>query len=180
MNSYISMLRGINVSGQKKIKMEALKKSYESLNFQNVQTYIQSGNVVFQSNELDIKELTQLISSRIKQDFGFDVPLLVFTAEAYKKIIIENPFIQDETIDIKHLHVTFLSDLPIYNDLSLVENKIQQNESILLINKAIYIHAPNGYGQTKLTNNLLESKLKVSATTRNWKTCLKLLEMVES
>src|SRR5690606_21193390 len=177
MTTYISFLQGINVSGQKTIKMDALKQSYLSLGFQNVETYIQSGNVIFSSNEVDVKELAKQISNRIQHDFGFDVPVLVISAESFETIITDNPLLQDK--EVTHFHVTFLSDSPVESDFELIKSKVEGNELIQLKNNTLYLYLPNGYGRTKLNNNFIESKLKVSATTRNWKTCLKLLEMVQ-
>ena len=92
MATFISLLRGINVSGQKKIKMDELKKLYDSLGFKKVQTYIQSGNVVFECHDASIPKITERIKKKIKESFGFDVIVLIRTKEEFKKITRNNPF----------------------------------------------------------------------------------------
>ena len=177
MKYFISILRGINVSGQKLIKMEALQKLYETLGFHNITTYVQSGNVIFASNEIDFRELEQKISRQIENDFGFDVPVIVLTIDKLKDVIENNPFLKDPNKDHSFLHVTFLSSPADNYDLKTIEDKKQSGEEIFFSDNAVYLYCPNGYGKTKLTNNLLEAKLKVAATTRNWKTANKLLSL---
>lgn len=184
MKTYISILRGINVSGHKVIKMVALKDMYERLNCTNIQTYIQSGNVVFQHENSDTASLAQRISDKILQHFGFEVPVIVMDIEKLKRIVADNPFIADPDKDISFLHVTFLSSPPemslIYN-LKMYESiKSPGKDEYVLSSAAIYLYCPNGYGRTKLTNTFFENKLKVTATTRNWRTSLELLEIANS
>lgn len=177
MKTYISILRGINVSGQKLIKMDALKKAYERLGFQNVTTYVQSGNVIFNVSDPEPEQLEQMIYRRIEKVFGFEVPVIVLTAEKLKQIVDNNPFISDPDIDPAFLHVTFLlSKSGKYNSREIEEKK-QDGEEISFTNEAVYLYCPNGYGRTKLNNNFLESRLKVIATTRNWKTTNELLKI---
>ena len=97
MATYISILRGINVSGKKLIKMDALKAMYEQLGFQNAITYVQSGNVVFSSEIEDSKELEQLIKTKIKEVFDFEVPIIVLTKDELAEIVANNPFSKDAT-----------------------------------------------------------------------------------
>lgn len=177
MKTYISILRGINVSGQKLIKMDALKKAYENMGFRNVITYVQSGNVIFSASENESEKLEQMIYSRIVKDFGFEVPVIVLTAEKLKEVVDNNPFGCDPDKDPAFLHVTFLSSKPGKYNSSAIEEKKQGGEEISFTDEVIYIYCPNGYGRTKLNNNFLESKLKVTATTRNWKTTNELLKM---
>ena len=177
MTTYISILRGINVSGQKLIKMDALKKMYENLKLENVRTYVQSGNVIFSSRETDLKKLENKISQQIEKDFGFLVPVIVLTAEALQYVIEHNPFAKGTTKDIAFLHVTFLADQPKEFDKKSIEDKRLEGEEIQFSKNAIYLYCPNGYGNTKLNNNFLESRLKVKATTRNWKTTNELLKI---
>lgn len=176
MNTYISMLRGINVSGHNKIKMEELKKLYETLGFSNVQTYIQSGNVVFKSSDTNISKLTGKIEKRIKRVFGFDVPVLIRTKNDFRKLIQNTPFIKK---DISKLHVTFLSDTPSQLPIDEIKKIKDELEEFFISDKEIYVFCPNGYGRTKLNNNFFEKKVGVSVTTRNWKTVNKLLEMTK-
>lgn len=177
MTTYISILRGINVSGQKLIKMDALKKMYQQLNFENIQTYVQSGNVIFSGKEEAPKILENLISSQIEEEFGFKVPVIVLDVKALKAIIENNPFINEGLKETAFLHITFLADIPADFDKEKIIEKKQPNEEIAFTTNAIYLYCPNGYGKTKLTNNFLERKLKVQATTRNWKTTNQLLKL---
>lgn len=174
MNTYIAILRGINVSGAKTIKMEALRLTFQKQGFENVTTYIQSGNVVFSTTATS--QLTAQIAESIKTDFGFEVPVIVLSCEELKTIIGNNP-LNDGTRDPGFFHITFLAEKPAAFNFSEIEAKKQGEEEIVISEKAVYLFCPHGYGKTKLTNTFLESKLKVAATTRNWKTCGELLRM---
>ena len=176
-NTYISLLRGINVSGQKKIRMEELKELYESLGYSSVTTYIQSGNVVFDACG---RGLDGQIEASIKNHFGYSVPVLVRGKEEFRTILDNNPFINDRNEDISSLHVVFLSQQP---DPAVLE-KLAQVESgadeYYVKGSEIYLYCPNGYGRTKLSNTVIEKKLQLKATTRNWKTVNKLYEIALS
>lgn len=179
MTRYISILRGINVSGHKLIKMDALKSMYENLGFSNVASYVQSGNLVFTEKNTDPNILEQKISDQIKKDFGFDVPVIILTADKLKQIIDNNPFLNDSDKDESFLHITFLSSVPNNNnEFETIEDKAQNGEEIVLSGDVVYLYCPNGYGNTKLSNNFLETKLKVKATTRNWKTTNELYKIL--
>ncbi|HEY6976364.1 MAG TPA: DUF1697 domain-containing protein [Chitinophagaceae bacterium] len=181
MTTYISILRGINVSGQKLIKMDALRKSYEKLGFHNVSTYVQSGNVIFMGKDgFELNKLGQKISRQIEKDFGFDVPVIVLSIDKLKQIIDNNPFLKDPGKEQTFLHVTFLSSKPDKYDYKTIEEKKQNGEEVFFADNAVYLYCPNGYGNTKLSNSFLETKLKVGATTRNWKTTNELLKMAQT
>jgi uncharacterized protein (DUF1697 family) len=175
--TYFALLRGINVSGSNLIKMDALKKSMESLGFLNVRTYIQSGNILFDFENAAILNLAKVITEKIAQDFGLQVPVLVKTIDEWEIAINENPFLPEHAQSIELLHLTFLDNHP---DESLVQKILSVqcgNDQWMIIKDRIYLHCPQGYGNTKFTNTFFENKLKVRATTRNWKTVLKLKEM---
>ena len=172
MHTYISILRGINVSGQKKIIMTDLVKLYEDLGFTDVKTYIQSGNVVFNSTKkVSNSLLVKQIETKINEIYGFLVPVIIRTVDDLSKIIASNPF-KNETSE--NLYITFLSNLPNSNHL---ENLTELNyllDEFIVIEKEIYLNV-SSYGTTKLSNSFFENKLKVTATTRNWNTVNKLL-----
>ncbi len=174
MQNYISLLRGINVSGRKLIKMDALRKSYESIGFNQVHSYLQSGNVLFRAESADTDEMQQRISRQIEKDFGFSVAILVLGTEELHKIIEGNPFSRDKEKDTAFFYVSFLSAVPQKIDYNSIEAKKLSGEEIIIAGKVIYFYCPKGYGQTKLNNNFLEAKCGVAATTRNWKTTLAL------
>src|SRR5690554_5437394 len=143
MTTYISILRGINVSGQKLIKMDTLKKMYEKLNFQNVQTYVQSGNVIFSAKEKDTKALEKIISSQIEKEFGFDVPVIVLNAKTLESVIENNPFGKDNLKEAAFLHVTFLADNPSEFDIDKIAEKKQPSEEVAITPNAVYLYCPN-------------------------------------
>jgi len=179
MRVYISILRGINVSGHKLVKMDALRELYESLGFQNVTTYKQSGNVVFIAIDSEVNKLEQIISKQIEKDFGIFVPVIVLTIDRLEEIVDNNPFLKDSSKDVAFLHATFLASQPLNYNQKEIEAKRQNGEDIVFTDNVVYLYCPNGYGRTKLTNNFLETKLKVSATTRNWKTTSELLAIAQ-
>jgi uncharacterized protein (DUF1697 family) len=179
MTSYIHVLRGINVSGQRIIKMDQLRKMYENLGFRNVKTYLQSGNVVFQGNDIELAEMEKLISGQIAADFGFQVPVIALTVNRLKKIIAENPFPSDTHKDQGFMHVTFLSAAPSDFNINKIDEKKQIGEEVSLSENAVFLYCPHGYGKTRLSNNFLEVTLHVTATTRNWRTVTELLQMAE-
>ncbi|TCK83387.1 DUF1697 domain-containing protein [Albibacterium bauzanense] len=179
MQVYISILRGINVSGHNLVKMDALHRSYESLGFQNVTTYKQSGNMVFTAEDSEINELEKIISEQIEKDFGFVVSVIVLTIDRLKEIVDNNPFLKDSSKDVAFLHATFLGSKPLSYNQKDIEEKKQDGEDIDYADNVVYLYCPNGYGRTKLSNNFLETKLKVIATTRNWKTTSELLTIAQ-
>jgi uncharacterized protein (DUF1697 family) len=179
MATYISILRGINVSGSKVIKMDALRKTFEALGFKNVQTYIQSGNIVFQCKQSKTESLEKKIHQQIETTFGFDVATMVLEVDYLKTIIKKNPFIKDKSKDVARMHVTFLSAIPTKELHDKIKMGDYKEDEFILIGKAIYLHVPISYGNSKLSNNFFENKLKVAATTRNWKTVNELLRMAE-
>jgi uncharacterized protein (DUF1697 family) len=177
MNTFISMLRGINVSGQKKIRMVELQLLYESLDLLNVKTYVQSGNVVFDSAEQDAAKVAGLIGTKIEQVFGCSVPVLIRGTNDFQRIVNGNPFLIERNEDPTKLHVTFLYDPPSESKLSGLEIPNNETGEFFVGEQEIFLFCPDGYGKTKLSNNFFERKLGVSATTRNWKTVNALLEM---
>lgn len=179
MSRYISLLRGINVSGQKKIKMVELKDMYESLGFVDVETYIQSGNVVFSTKGASETLLTKKIEQAIHKTFGFDVPVFVITQKDLQKAMKQAPFTKNEKETLGNkIFITFLKDIPTKADLALLEPAKADSESYTAKGDVIYFSFPNGAGKTKLTNSFVEQKLKTTATTRNWNTIETLHSMI--
>ena len=177
MQTYIALLRGINVSGQKMIKMADLKSLLEKQSFSNIQTYLQSGNVVLESNLEDKHEISSIIQSAINQSYGFDVPTLVLTTTELEMIVHHPPFLQQDELNPAYFHVTFLGSHPKDIDEEVISAKRSATEQISFSPQAIYLYCPDGYGKTKLHNGFLEKQTKVIATTRNWKTCLQLMKL---
>lgn len=174
MTTYISMLRGINVSGQKRVRMAELRSLYKSLGLENVRTYLQSGNVVFESEEENAEKLANTLEDQIETSYGFSVPVLVRSAEDFQRVIESHPFRDEEPVRVL---VTFLYEAPEQaklDELSKYEDKVDKFE---IGEHEIFLFCPGGYGKTKLSNTFFEKKLGVAATTRNWKTVNKLYEM---
>jgi uncharacterized protein (DUF1697 family) len=180
MTKFIVLLRGINVSGQKQIKMPALKLLFEEKGFSGVETYIQSGNVIFSGKEKSSEKFEQKISSAIKKKFGFDVQVIVLTPEEIEYVLNNNPFFKKQKTNPDSVYVTFLSEEPSSIHVKKLREVNYNPEEYFIDGKTIYVFLPNGYGRAKLNNNFFESKLKILATTRNWKTVNKLFELSES
>lgn len=180
MITYVSFLRGINVSGQNKIKMDDLKNLFESLNFKNVRTYIQSGNVVFEDESIDCDILARLIEEKIQKDLGLVVSVIMRNQQQLKIILQNNPFLKNENKEVSALYVTFLAALPNDRIIEKISEKDTVPDEFRLMGQEIYLFCPDGYGRTKLNNSFFERKLKLKTTTRNWRTLNELNAMVNS
>jgi len=175
---FISLLRGINVSGQKSIKMDSLRALYQTLGFTNIKSYIQSGNLIFDAPHNDPPKIITAIEKAIEREFGFSVPVQLRTPLDLTSIIDHNPFAEfTEEANGTRVLVTFLAESPAPDKVELLQEYVSQPEKLTVLDRHVYLHCPNGYGISKLSNTFLESKLAVPATTRNWKTILKLHEM---
>ena len=172
MKTYIALLRGINVGGHKKLKMADLKLMMEDMGFQNVSTYIQSGNVVFSSEDAD--GLEGLISKEIEGRFGWEVPVMVKTADAIAQILKDCPFEGTKKVEA---YFMLLASQPETKLMEAVREISYPNEEFVLTTECVYIYFGNGYGNAKLNNTFFEKKLKVAATTRNYRTLTKLVEL---
>lgn len=180
MPKYISLLRGINVGGHKKIKMVELKAAYEELGLEAVKTYIQSGNVLFDSEELDTNKLCQTIQKGIADKWGFEVTVWVISPTDWATYLKNNPFLAQKDIDTSKLHLTVLKASPDLELLTAIKGFESGADEFKCVENIIYLHCPNGQAKTKLTNNFFERKLKLNATTRNWRSSNKLLELSNS
>lgn len=174
MNQFIVLLRGINVSGQKLIKMADLRESLSKAGFEAVQTYIQSGNIILETKESGAEVVEQQVKELILNDFGFDVKVMVTTADYLKQSVAQNPFPE---ADIKRLALAIMDSQPLPERIALLGDVDKGSEEFMIDGLNIYLHAPDGFGKAKLHNNLFESKLKVNATTRNWNTINKLIDL---
>lgn len=179
MKTYVSILRGINVSGHNMIKMDGLKKLYTGSGFADVQTYIQSGNVIFRSKALECSRLENKIAEKIHEEFGYKVPVMVLELEEMKKIANDNPYARDKSKDPSFFHISFLSTVPGKEVVGKIDRTLYLPDEFCWKGRAIYLYIPGGYGRTKLNNGLFEGKLKLTATTRNWKTVNELIRMAE-
>jgi len=171
----VALLRGINVSGRKTAPMTDVKRAFESLGFENVRTYAQSGNVIFDCRRAEKTRMAARVEEKLRETFGFSTDVLIRTQRELETIIDNNPLIDSAGVRPDKLYVTFLSDAPDETVASTLDIKLDQGEKFVIVGKEVYLYCPNGYARTKLNNAMFETKLKTAATTRNWKTTNKLL-----
>ncbi len=176
MPTHISLLRGINVGGHKKIPMADLKALYESLGFRAVTTYIQSGNVVFDADPTDAPTLITRIEAAIAAHFGFDVTVLMRSADDLQHILDNNPFPGAEA---KYLQVLFLSAAPAPGVAAALNVPVAEGEGWLLAGREIYLHYPDGSGRSKITGAFFERALGVAGSARNWNSVNALHELAQ-
>ncbi|UOB19300.1 DUF1697 domain-containing protein [Abyssalbus ytuae] len=177
MKTFILLLRGINVGGHKKIKMAELKKQLEGLKLKDVQTYIQSGNVVFKSEKNSIVALTGEIENMIKENYSFEAKALVLTKQKFEAIFNKNPYLSQKQNEQEKLYCTLFFQTPEKEKLDLLKLINTDGDEFIEGDNCLYFYYNNGYGKSKINNPVIENKIKVLATTRNWKTMTKLREM---
>ncbi len=175
--TYIAFLRGINVGGHRKMKMAAVKESFEKLGVSNVKTYLQSGNVVFQSEVTDTKDLEARLEQQLVQDFGFDVPVLIRQRHMLQQLLKDNPFANEE--NTKQLYFVLLKKLPGAAQISALKTLQFKHEKFYIKDLCVYLNFTQGYGTAKLNTNLIEQKLQVAATARNLRTLEKMIALAQ-
>jgi len=173
------LLRGINVGGHHKIKMDALRTLYESLGLQKPQTHLQSGNVIFRTQRRDLVLLAKQIENGIEKSFGFRVDVMVRTPSDLRSVIARNPFATRSGIDPSKLLVTFLAGNPAAEAREQLFKIKFDPEELRIDGRELYIYFPNGMARPKLSGTVIEKTLKTSGTGRNWNTVTKLLEIAE-
>jgi uncharacterized protein (DUF1697 family) len=167
---YISMLRGINVGGHKLIKMDKLRQSFEALGFEQVQTYIQSGNVVFKAGKVSTSGLSKRIEERILKDFGFSASVISRTSDELHQTIANNPFLNQPGTDPERLHIMFLSAAPAPAALKKLADLIAAPDLCRGLGREIHFYLPNGVSKSVLMKTPVDRILAVATTMRNWKT----------
>jgi uncharacterized protein (DUF1697 family) len=175
----ISMLRGVNVGGHNKIKMDALRELYQSLKLRDPQTYVQSGNVVFATDEKDLVALASRIQNGIERSYGFSPHVILRTTAELRAAIAKNPFAKRRGIEPSRLLVTFLAADPGHAIRDQVLKIKCDPEELRANGRELYIYFPNGMARPKLSFATLERTLKIPGTGRNWNSVTKLLEMAE-
>jgi uncharacterized protein (DUF1697 family) len=179
MTGFASLLRGINVGGNRKIRMDDLKALYESLGFKDVIPYIQSGNVVFHSDDTDVTRLRRYIEDGIEKQFGFHVDVIIRTSAELSEIIDKNPFQGQESKESNRVVVMFLATDPVSTAQGDIQKTYAGPEELHITGQEAYIYYPDGIGRSKLTNTFLEKKLQTRGTARNWNTVLRLQQMMQ-
>lgn len=178
MSKYIVLLRGINVGGYRKIKMNDLKKMFRAMGFKSVTTYIQSGNVVFDAQEQDKEKLAAQIGNQIEETFGFDVPVIIRTASDLEKNLEQFPFKVKE--DWRG-YITFLSGQPSNQQQEKLEALSSTIEMFRVGDRAVYIQVDKQTDKRPLfSSNFIQKKLDMPATNRNLRTVRKLLELAST
>jgi uncharacterized protein (DUF1697 family) len=174
---FVALLRGINVGGQKSVKMALLAELFRSMRFTSVDTYLQSGNVVFQALAANAQLLGQMIERTLLNKLGFEVKIILRTSDEIEQLIKANPLLRTAGEQQEKLHVTFLQVAP--SDTVLARFVLQKagDEAYDIKGKEVYLYCPNGYGKTKMSNQAIEKILKIPATTRNWNTVSALFAM---
>jgi len=178
--TYISLLRGINVTGHHIVPMAKLTSLYESFGLKSVRTYIQSGNVIFQSDGGSMESVRSRIERGVERSFGFPVTVLLRKPSDLQRIVRDSPFGSKRGVRPDRLYVTFLEAQPgpsLVSDLIPIAAKSE--DEYRLMGKEIFLHCPGGYGKTDLSNTFFEKHLKMKATTRNWNTVNRMIAIAD-
>jgi uncharacterized protein (DUF1697 family) len=178
MSIIISLLRGINVGGNKKIKMADLRDLYTALGFKTVKTLLQSGNAVFETDITELPQIKQTIEDGIQATFGFDVQIILRTPTELKTIVANAPFTDEQLNDPAKISIVYMDVIPEDEAVDDLRDSNTGNEEIYAKGHELYIFYANGKGKSKLNNTRIERKLKVTATARNWNTTNKILKLV--
>jgi len=173
--TFVALLRGINVGGKKKIAMAELRSLFSSLGFEDVVTYIQSGNAVFRSTDSDPDRVSAAIERKIAATLGIDLAVLLRTPAELEETAERNPYLA--RTGHSKLHVVFLDRAPAVTAAAELDPGRSPPDEFTLSGREIYLHLPNGAGRTKLTIDYFERRLGLRATARNWNTLLKLLAL---
>lgn len=173
----LALFRGINVAGHNIIKMAELKRLFETLGYNNVSTYIQSGNVVFSSSSKNTEKHKKAIETGVEETFGCKVSIFVYTFQELETAIEALPFTDSNGYDTSKSYISF-TDSKTTLDCSPLQSLLAKDDELACVGNVIYFYCPGQYGKTKMSNSGIEKKLKVSATTRNYNTALTLLNMM--
>ena len=176
MTRWLALLAGINVGGKTTVPMAELRKVFAELGFEQVQTYIQSGNVIFSAAGTEDR-LLAAIRPAMSTAFGWDIPVLLRTLPELDAVLAGNPYL-DRQDDPTKLLVTFLAAVPAPDRVKTLRRPAGETGELELVGREIYLHMPDGYGRTKLSNAYLAKALGVAATTRNWKSVAKLRDLL--
>lgn len=175
----ISMLRGVNVGAHHRMKMSDLRAVYESLGLKDLETYVQSGNVVFETSERNLASLRKRLEDAIETRFGFRAQVVFRTTTELRQTIAKNPFRERDGIEPSKLLVLFAIGGPSAEAREKVLKIKAELEELRMEGEEVYVYFPNGMGTSKLTPAMIEKALQLPGTGRNWNTVTKLLEIAE-
>jgi len=177
-NTWIALLRGINVGGRNRLPMQSLSQIIESAGCEQVTTYIQSGNVVFKANVDSADKFGEEIGRAIEKEHGFCPAVRLITADDLRAAVASNPY-PHAVSEPKSLHLSFLEHTPQKERISDVERLLTKTESLTVVGSLLYIHAPGGIARSRVANGI-DRALQVKTTARNWRTVMKLEELVST
>ncbi len=172
---YAAFLRGINVGGRTSIKMERLREVFREMGFENVKTYIQSGNVVFESDETDDEKLAAKIAAAVEKEF-FKTPVMVRSIDEIKDAVENNPFVGEEFED-RLFHLVFLAEKLSDEKAEMLLSNNRDTEKFAVRDREVYCLLRDGVADSLLGKKYIDNKLKTPATARNWRTINKILEL---
>jgi uncharacterized protein (DUF1697 family) len=170
MNTFISLLRGINVGGSKPVHMDTLAGVYIGLGFSHVRTYLQSGNVVFTAPLGDSARMASQIEAGVEAKFGFHAEVFIRQPQDFQGLLANNPFVHQAEVDPSRLHVSFLYKLPGAAAKSRLVIREGIPDKLAWGDMALYLYYPDGYARAKISTSYLEQALGVPLTNRNWNT----------
>jgi uncharacterized protein (DUF1697 family) len=179
MPHYVALLRSVNVAGHGRLSMPELTESFVSLGHRDVTTYIQTGNVLFRSPKKSIAALTTAIEDQLERDFGTTPAVILRTVPDLARVLETSPFPAQGADPSRH-HVTFLAEEPSPDRLAAFTPPASGRDELVIIGREVYVHTPDGYGNSKLSGAMLERRLGVVSTTRNWNTVTKLCALAEA
>ncbi len=179
MTRWLALLAGINVGGKTTVPMAELREVFAGLGYQQVQTYIQSGNVIFEADTPDESRLLSEIRPALSAAFGREIELILRKPAELEAVLAGNPF-QGRQDDPTKLLVTFLAAAPAPDRTALLQPPPAETGELKLVGREIYLHTPDGYGKSKLNNAYLSKVTGLPATTRNWKSIAKLCALITS
>jgi len=177
-STYLALLRGINVGGKNKLPMKDLVQLFVEAGCSDVQSYIQSGNVVFSADSGLVDEITVRVTTAVAERFGYEMPILLRTTAQVHDVVSKNPFLDAGAAE-DALHVLFLAGLPEPHRIEALDQDRSRPDAFLVRGREVYLWLPNGVARTKLTNAYFDSKLATTSTGRNWRTVIKLYELLK-
>ena len=178
MGTWIALLRGVNVGGKHRLVMKDWARDLTALQFANVQTYIQSGNAIFQSARRSAGELARDIATDLERRYDYRIDVMVLLARQLTQIIANNPFPEAAQAPTS-LHVYLLGCRPTDPDLAALTKNKAPDEQFRLAATTFYLFAPSGIGRSRLAARV-ERALGVATTARNWNTICNLAEMADA
>lgn len=172
-SGFVALLRAVNVGGRNRVQMAALAQLFAAAGCENVRTFIQSGNVIYDAKPAVVARLPGVLERSFAKAFGFPTPIIIRSARDLAAIIAANPFKGHE----ESLHVTFLADRPKAAAIAALDPSRSPGDEFAVVGREIFLHCPNGLGRTKLSNDYFDRMLATTGTVRNWRTVTKLFEL---